>query len=128
MSDETPIGTKTVNEHGKEITVISKEVIHTPFNLYNVLTREHLNCFADGILTSCRLNNMYPIQGMRFKKDAAPRPSFTVADFPGVPEEWITSLRLSEQPKTTSLEEMQAYVWRILKTDKRTAVLFEKAA
>ena len=43
--------------------------LHQLKHLYNIITKQHLNCFANGILTSCRLNNMYPIENMKFVKD-----------------------------------------------------------
>lgn len=36
---------------------------------YNVVTSKHMNLYANGMLASCRLNNLYPIQNMRYVKD-----------------------------------------------------------
>jgi hypothetical protein len=40
----------------------------TSVDYYNVITDYHINLFANGILTSCRLNNIYPIKNMKFVK------------------------------------------------------------
>lgn len=51
------------------VKVLSCEKIEETVEYYNIITDYHINCFADGILTSCRYNNLYPIEGMRFVKD-----------------------------------------------------------
>ena len=51
------------------VTVLSCEKIEETIEYYNIITDYHINCFADGILTSCRYNNLYPIEDMRFVKD-----------------------------------------------------------
>jgi len=114
IEDTTPVGTTTFNEHGQEVTLIRKESIKEPTRYYNVWTQYHLNLFANGILTSNRFNNIYPIVDMKFVKDnRALRP---VAEFVGIDEKYIGGLRLQEQ--TYELSYIQSYVHdRLEKTD-----------
>jgi len=104
--DETPIGTTTFNEQGLEVTLVSKERVVAPTRYYNVWTQYHLNLFADGILTSNRFNNIYPIVDMKFVKDN--RALRSVDEFAGIDEKYITGLRLQEQ--TYDVEYIQDYV------------------
>ena len=55
-----------------------------------------MNVFAEGILTSCRLSNLYDIQAMKYIKDN--RELASESDITGIPEEYINGLRLREQP------------------------------
>ena len=111
---ETPVGTTTFNEQGLEVTLISKERVIEPTRYYNVWTQYHMNLFADGILTSNRFNNIYPIVDMKFVKDD--RALRSVEEFAGIDEKYITGLRLQEQ--TYSVEYIQNYVHnRLERTD-----------
>ena len=96
MSDETPVGTTTFNEAGEEVTLVSKEVVEEKVAFYNVISEYHMNVFAEGILTSCRLSNLYDIKDMKYVKDNRELTSET--EFEGLPEEYINGLRLREQP------------------------------
>src|SRR6185369_581796 len=69
MTEDTPIGTTTFNVVGDEVALVGKRVVNEQLNYYNVISHRHLNLFADGILTSCRYNNIYPIVDMKFVKD-----------------------------------------------------------
>jgi hypothetical protein len=108
VRDTTPVGTITVNELGEEVTLVSKETIQEPVKFYNVWTQYHLNLFADGILTSNRFNNIYPIQDMKFVKDSrALRP---LEEFANIDPKYISGLRLQEQPKHYSAEYIKDYI------------------
>lgn len=108
IRDTTPVGTITFNEFGEEVTLISKETIEEPVRFYNVWTQYHLNLFADGILTSNRFNNIYPIRDMKFVKDArALRP---LEEFDNIDPKYISGLRLQEQPAHYSAEYIRDYV------------------
>lgn len=63
---DTPNGTTTFAQDGSYPTVISQEVIEKPVKYYNVITDKHYNLFANGILTSCRLSNLYKIEDMKY--------------------------------------------------------------
>jgi len=107
IKDETPVGTVTFNERGEEVVLISKEIIYDiPTRFYNVWTQYHLNLFANGILTSNRFNNTYPIVDMKFVKDD--RKLIDIGKFDGIDEKYITGLRLQEQ--TYDVEYMKNYV------------------
>ena len=97
MTDETPIGTTTLNDKGQEITLISKEVVEEPVEFYNIITVYHINCFANTICTSCRFNNLYPIRDYKFIKDD--RPLVPYEHYKNIPYEWYAGLRLAEQPQ-----------------------------
>ncbi len=97
MTDETPIGTTTFNENGEEVTLVSKEVITGKVEFYNVISHYHMNVFAEGILTSCRFNNLYPIKDMKFVKDD--RELVSREEYQDIPDEYFDGLRLAEQPK-----------------------------
>jgi len=115
MSDDTPIGTTTFNQHGEEITLVSKEVVVAEVDHYNVITDRHVNLFANSVLTSCRFNNIYPVAAMKFVKDD--RKLRSTEEFAAIPDRFITGLRLSEQ--TMDLAQIEWYVRRLLKTEAR---------
>ena len=69
MTEDTPIGTTTFNVKGEEVTLVKKQIVTENVKYYNVITCRHMNLFADGILTSCMYNNVYPIADMKFVKD-----------------------------------------------------------
>ena len=105
---ETPVGTTTFNEQGNEVTLLSKERVIEPTRYYNVWTQYHLNLFADGILTSNRFNNIYPIVDMKFVKDD--RALRGLEEFAGIDSKYITGLRLQEQPQEYTAEYIGDYV------------------
>lgn len=96
MSDETPIGTTTLNARGEFVKLVEKSVVEEEVVYYNVITNYHINCFSGNILTSCRLNNLYPIQGLKFVKDErklVPYEYYNTLD-----KKYYDGLRLGEQP------------------------------
>ena len=119
MSDETPIGTTTFTDEGTEAKLISKEVVEEQVAYYNIITDYHMNLFANGILTSCRLSNLYPIKDMQYVKDN--RELLTNEDYPSVPEEYFKGLRMAEQPKVANrdndvkfFEDWEGYVQNLM--------------
>lgn len=128
MTEDTPLGTTTFNVFGKEVKLIHKEIVREKVKYYNVITSKHLNCFTNGILTSCRLNNMYTIKDMKFVKNHGPVLSYR--DFPLLPKEWIDGLRLLEQPADINHDHadfhgdlsVQDYALRLLSLDKRSLI------
>ncbi len=95
MSDDTPIGTKTFTDTGKIVSLASKKVINKRTTFYNIITHTHINVFANGILTSTGLNNIYPINHMKFVKENR---KSRREEFKNVPYELFSGLRLGEQP------------------------------
>ncbi len=103
MTDETPIGSISFNSFGKEITLISKEVIYEEVEYYNIITDYHINLFANDILTSSKFNNIYPIVDMKFAKDG--RVLRSREEFINIPDKYIDGLRLCEQ--NVSMEQIE---------------------
>lgn len=66
---ETPIGTHTFAEDGSFPELVSQNVIKTPIRYYNIGTKEHINLFSNGILTSSRISNKYAIENMKYIGD-----------------------------------------------------------
>lgn len=108
MTADTPIGTVSFNEYGEEISLVSAEVVKETVEFYNVWTEYHLNMFAEGVLTSNRFNNTYPIVGMKFAKgNKELRP---MTEFNGLDPKWIHGLRLQEQTAEHTAEYIKWYV------------------
>jgi hypothetical protein len=110
MTDATPLGTHTFNVNQEEPTLVSKEVVSEPVEFYNVITARHINLFANGILTSCRYNNVYPITSMKFVKDLE-RPVVDQANFVSVAPKYYEGLRLAEQ--TIEVQDTIKYIERL---------------
>jgi hypothetical protein len=120
MTDATPIGTTTVKSDGSEVTVTSKKVVYERVNYYNVVTAGgYMNLYADGILTSLRFSNIYPIADMQYVKDGRALRPATEFSAAGISDRWITGLRLPEQ--TTALDELKKYIARMERNEKTTA-------
>ena len=95
MTEDTPIGTHTLNDKGEIVELVSKEVVEKEVNYYNIITNYHINLFAGHILTSCRLSNIYPIKDFKYVKDNREIVPFEKFN---VPKEYYNGLRLGEQP------------------------------
>lgn len=115
ISEDAPIGTTTFNANGEEVTLTSKRVVHEKVDFYNIITHTHINLFANGILTSCRYNNIYPIVDMKFVKDD--RVVRSQAEY-GLEETYFDGLRLAEQ--TIPVAETVEYVGRLKEHDMET--------
>ncbi len=107
MTEDTPIGTTTFNNEGKEIKLISKEIVEEYVEYYNVISEYHMNVFANGILTSCRLSNLYPIKDMKYVKED--REIIGIEKFGDIPEEYYYGLRLGEQPVDINRDNAQKF-------------------
>lgn len=94
MSDDTPIGTTTFNSKGEYVKLISKEVIEKPIDYYNVMTEYHINLFANDILTSCRLSNMYKVKDMKYVCNKKRNNGYDLSKYD---EKLVNGLRLKEQ-------------------------------
>lgn len=79
--------------------LVSAERVDEECEFYNLNTERHINCYAGGVLASCRLNNLYRIEDMRFVESPVAR--HRRAEFPGVPDYWIDGGRFLEQPLST---------------------------
>ena len=117
--EETPIGTSVFKEDGSIAKIVERSVVKEKVNYYNVITEYHMNLFAEGILTSLRLNNLYKIENMKFVKDD--RKLVGKEEFEGIPDKYFYGLRLAEQPKEINKKNdvkhtntLQEYVKRLL--------------
>ena len=127
MTDDTPIGTTTLLDDGSEVTLVKKEIIERPVKYYNIITEYHFNLFANGISTSNRFSNMYPIKDLKYVKDD--RKMTPYEEFEGIPYEWYEKLRLAEQPLEINKDNdvkfnnsLKSYVIRLINTNKRQMV------
>ena len=109
MTDDTPLGTITYTVDDAEVVLVGKRVVTGTVDYYNVITDGHMNLFANGILTSCRFSNAYPIDNMRWVKNH--RPLRDRAEFTGIADRWINGLRLCEQ--TYTVADIRWYVTRL---------------
>jgi hypothetical protein len=116
MTDATPVGTITMNEHGQEITLTRKQAIRDTIDYYNVITDYHMNLFSDSVLTSCRFNNIYPVVDMKFAKDS--RTPRTREEFENIEDRFFHGLRLAEQ--TADVDAVEWYVNRLVATEVST--------
>lgn len=95
--------------------VVSVEKINELVEYYNIITDFHMNCFANGILTSCRYNNLYPIKDMKFDKEAVIlEPKWKVNEEKFKPNsdilpKYVNGMRLNENT-TISIEDMKQYI------------------
>lgn len=93
VSGDTPVGTPVYSENNT-ISVVGKKIISKKTTFHNVITTNHMNLFANGVLTSTTLNNLYPIRNMKFIKSGV-RGAADLYD--GVPDDLFAGLRLAEQ-------------------------------
>jgi hypothetical protein len=93
----------------------TQEIIAFREIFYNIITNFHMNCFANGMLTSCRYNNLYPIKDMVFDKSAVSlEPAWKVNEekFKPNPEilpKYVRGMRLNENT-TMTVDDMKEYV------------------
>lgn len=108
--------------------IISVENVNETVEFYNIITNFHMNCFANGMLTSCRYNNLYPIKDMVFDKSAIelePRWKIHQDKFKPNSEilpKYIRGMRLDENTTMTT-DEMKEYVIN-LENKKKTVLDF----
>ena len=83
----------------EEYAKVSKiNVVRENVKYYNIITNCHINLFANGILTSCRYNNIYPIKNMTFMKDDKHILNTNNALlYKILPKKYIYGMRLNEQ-------------------------------
>ena len=82
---------KTLNGEAK---LVSCEKVYETVKYYNIITEHHFNVFANGILTSCRLNNLYPIENMKYVKNG--ERNFKHPSLEKLDKNFLDSLRVSE--------------------------------
>ena len=95
--------------------VVSVEIVEETCEYYNIITEYHMNCYANGVLTSCRYNNLYPIVDMKYDKSQVklePRYKIHAEKFkpnPKILPKYIRGMRLDENT-TISIEDMKSYI------------------
>lgn len=103
------VGKHVATKDGLAI-LLSCECVNEPVEFYNIITERHMNLFAENVLTSCRLNNLYPIQDMKFVKDD--RPAMPIDRYSKVAQKYYDALRLGERDED-DIAWVNAYVERI---------------
>ena len=88
------LGEKVFKTDESTPSVVSIEKIEEDIVFYNMNTKFHINCFINGVLSSCRYNNLYPIKDMKFVKES--RPIIPLSVYKDVPENYYNDLRLGE--------------------------------
>lgn len=99
------VGKMVMTERGAT-KLVSCERIDEAVKYYNIITDYHMNLYADSVLTSCRLNNLYPIRDMKFVKEN--REPVLFEAFGVMENKFYRGLRLSEQ--VMPVEELESYI------------------
>lgn len=63
------VGDEVYKQDGTIVTVLSCEIVNETVKYYNLTTETYYDCFADGVLTGSRLNNLYHISDMKYDSD-----------------------------------------------------------
>ena len=63
------VGDEVYKQDGSIVTVVSCEKIDEKVKYYNLTTERYYDCFANGVLTGSRLNNMHHISNMKYDSD-----------------------------------------------------------
>ena len=90
------VGKNVMTELGMS-KLISCDRIDKEVEFYNIATNYHINCYAGQVLTSTKLNNLYPIKDMKFIKED--RELIPIEEFDGVPEKYYYGFRLGENKR-----------------------------
>ena len=94
-TEDTPVGTVTFNQKTESIELVGSETVNEKITFHNIITSHHINLFANGILTSSKLNNLYHIKNMKFIKEN--REIRSLNEFQ-ISDDMFYGLRLNEQP------------------------------
>ena len=87
------VGKHIMTEKGMT-KLLSCKRIDEKVEYYNIITERHINLYANSVLTSCRLNNLYPIKDMKFIKEE--RPIVPYETYTGIGIDYYNGLRLGE--------------------------------
>lgn len=96
---DAKVGDKVFSIDGT-LTITDVQYIEEECEYYNVMTSGKINCFANGILTSDRYGNLYPIQGMKYVKDDREIKPYSLYEAVGIDRYWYDHLRLGENTET----------------------------
>lgn len=101
------MGKRVFTENGI-VTVVNREYIEEEVEYYNLMTTGKINCFANGVLTSDRYGNLYPIDNMRYVKGDRPIRPYSEFEAVGIKKYWYDNIRLGESDE--SIEKAIDYV------------------
>ena len=109
-------GECTIKQDGSLVQVLSCTRLDEPVYYYNLMTERCINVYANEVLTSCRLSNIYPIIDMKYVRED--RVLNARESFPNLPETYFDGLRLAEQPISNEEElvKMNQYLQRMVLT------------
>lgn len=87
--------------------LIKCEKVEETVEFYNIITNYHMNLFAESVLTSCRLNNLYEIKDMKFVKEE--RENIAIDKYTDIDNDFYIGLRLSER-KSDDINAINQYI------------------
>ncbi len=104
-------------EYPQDITEAKCKKINKPIKYYNILTKYHFNCFANGLLTSKRYSNMlYPITSeMKFDKSISHTNCCQKYQFPFLSDDEFNALRIAEMEFTEDMRTELYKFWQLKK-------------
>ena len=112
------VGAHVFTENGI-VTITDKQYIEEEVEYYNLITKQHFNCFANGVLTSDRYGNIYPIgDDMIFIKNGRPIRPYSEFEAVNIKRYWYDTLRLGENTETINetrkyITKLEAQMWPI---------------
>lgn len=116
----------TITQDNICIDLLKVNTIKKTVKYYNIITDYHMNFYANGILTSCRYNNLYPIKNMKFVKNVdviGENKEFdSLLTLSLLPLKYINGMRLKEQRKYNNSE----YINRLIINEYKINKLFDK--
>ena len=121
--NELKIGSHVFNSKGEIVELVSWSVVNDSVDAYNVITKHHMNIFANGILTSCVFSNIYSIENMKYIKDG--KEKITNTDLIGIDEKYVDGLRLKEVgidfsgSKRNTIDYIKKYIDRLNEIEKQ---------
>lgn len=108
---DAKVGDKVFSIDGT-LTITDVQYVEEECEYYNVMTSGKINCFANGILTSDRYGNLYPITDMKYVKDGRTIRPYSEYEAVGIDKYWYDNLRLGENTET--VEKSKEYIWKCL--------------
>lgn len=90
------VGKNVMTELGVS-KLVSCDRVDEEVEFYNIATNYHINCYAGQVLTSTKLNNLYPIEDMKFIKED--RELIPIEEFDSIPEKYYYGFRLGENKR-----------------------------
>jgi len=90
---DAKVGDKVFSINGT-LTITNVKYVEEECEYYNVMTSGKINCFANGILTSDRYGNLYPIANMKYVKDGRTIRPYSEYEAARIDRYWYDNLRL----------------------------------